>query len=701
MMSRVRLAALGGLLTLGLSGCWLDEDTDPPEVVATADTFTLAAGQTGDLLANDSFEGGAATVGSAGNVSFAITTGAPPAGMTIDAGVVNVADTTVPGTYGFSYTLCETGDAKNCSTAAVQVTVPQPEVVATDDSFNLGVGNSGDVLANDTVGGAPASATTVSASATALPTGVTLSASGVIAVEAGAVAGTYPIEYSICLLASASTCDSATVTVIVPEVGTLTGRAIDAATGLGVPDVVVSVGGVSTTTDASGNFTLTSAPPGDRLSVVFDSATYGQTVRVTALAASGNADVQARLVRVSATAQIDAATGGTVTVPGSTAQVVLPANGLQNADGSPASGSVTVKLTVIDPASDSSVMPGDFTTLASGTPTLIESFGALNVELTDAAGAPLNLAAGQSATLRIAVASRNASRPATIPLYYFDNATGRWVEEGTATLVGSGASAYYEGTVTHFTTWNADQVYNTVRISGCVADAAGVPVAGAYVAADGVDYTGTSSAYTDANGNFVLPMRLGSVAIATGVSNGLLTNTLRVGPYSVDTTLTACLALGQTGAGITMKLTWGALPSDLDSHLFAPNGSHVYYSSKGSLISAPFANLDVDDTSSYGPEVVTVTRLMVGTYKYSVYNYSGFSRGPLASSGARVELNMPGRTPELFAPPASGESISTDWWNLFEFDVDASCNVTVRRVGSYSVAAPTVTAGEPVYCTAP
>jgi hypothetical protein len=160
------------------------------------------------------------------------------------------------------------------------------------------------------------------------------------------------------------------------------------------------------------------------------------------------------------------------------------------------------------------------------------------------------------------------------------------------------------------------------------------------------------------------------------------------------------LALSQAGAGITMKLTWGQLPDDLDSHLFAPDGSHVDFSSKGNLVAAPFANLDVDDTSSYGPEVVTVTRLMVGTYKYSVNNYSGYGAGPITASAARVELNIPGRKPELFVPPP-GETASTDWWNLFEFDVDASCNVTVRRIGIFSSTEPTAGSTTPVYCTAP
>lgn len=701
---RVLPSTLCALLVWGLAACGGGGGSDsstPPAVVAGADTLTIATGQSGNLLANDTIGGAAATAGTAGNVAFSITTGTPPAGVTVTEGTVTVATSTVPGAFTLTYRICQAGGTSNCATATAQIAVPAPPIVAVADSFNLAAGGSGDVLANDTLGGVAAAAGTVVVSATTtLPTGITLSAGGVVSVGSAAVVGAYPIGYQICQTTAPANCATATATVTVPAPTLVTGRAVDSATGAGVAGVTVTAGAASATTDANGNFSLANAPVGDRVTVLFRSATHAESARIAAVAATGGTDVQARLVRIGATVLVDVAAGGTATVPGSTARVVLPAAAVQRADGSVPTGNMSVALTPINPATDSAVMPGDFTTMAAGVAAPIESFGALNVQLSDSAGAPLNLRGGQSATVRIPMASRNGTVPATIPLFYFDNATGRWVQEGTATLVGTGAAAYYEGTVTHFSTWNADQIYNTVRVLGCVATDTGVRVVGAQVVSDGVDYTGTSSTVTDANGNFSIAIRKDSIATLAGVSGGKLTNTLRVGAYAADTTLPDCLALGQAGAGITMKLTWGALPRDLDSHLFTPSGTHVYYSSKGSLLAAPFANLDVDDTSSYGPEVVTLTRLMVGTYKYSIFNYSGYSSGSITAAGARVELNIPGRTLELFAPLA-GETSTTNWWNLFEFDVDAACGVTVRRVGSFASTTPTTTSSTPVYCTAP
>ena len=81
-------------------------------------------------------------------------------------------------------------------------------------------------------------------------------------------------------------------------------------------------------------------------------------------------------------------------------------------------------------------------------------------------------------------------------------------------------------------------------------------------------------------------------------------------------------------------LTWGATPRDLDSHLtyYDSTGAkkmHVYFSNRtGSINGVIVAKLDVDDTTGYGPETVTMTldasNLANGEYfRYSVHNFSG------------------------------------------------------------------------------
>jgi uncharacterized protein YfaP (DUF2135 family) len=706
-LTHFRLAAWAALATVcaALTACGGSDSPTPTVVTATADTLTLDIGQTGQLLANDRLGSAAAVAGTSGNVVFTLTSGSLPAGYTVTDGSVTIGAAAVPGVTVLNYRICESASTSNCATTTAQVTVPTPPIVATADTFNLASGSSGDVLANDTLGGTPATAARVIVNATGtLPTGVTLSAAGLVSVGTTAVAGTYAVGYRICQTVAPTNCANATATVTVLALGAISGRAVDSATAVGIASVRVSAAGLTTTTDATGAFTLTGVPSGTRVPVVFTTDTHAETARLATVSAAATSDVQVRLVRVQATVDVPVAAGGTATVAGTPAQVVLPASAVERADGSVPSGNLKVRLTPINPASDSSVMPGDFTTLVSGSASPIESFGAMNVVLTDATGAALKLRSGVSATVRIPVATRNSTPPASIPLFHFDTATARWVQEGTATLGGTAPNQYYEGTVTHFSTWNADQVYNTVKVTGCVADALGVRVAGALVQSDGISYSGIASTTSNSAGTFSIAIRKDSVATIVGLSGGLLSNTLRVGPYSVDTDITGsgCLGLGAAGAGVTMKLTWGLNPSDLDSHLWTPNGTHVYFSNQGSLLSAPFANLDVDDTSSFGPEVVTLTKLMVGTYKYAIYNYSGQSSGLFSAATARVELSVPGRAVELFTPPTTGETTSTNWWLLFEFDVDASCNITLRRTGSFTATSPVPTIAPTVtYCTRP
>lgn len=689
----------GAALVVACGGGSSGSSSDGAQLIATVDSLSVGAGESAQLLANDTLGNGAVTAGASGNVSFALVAGRLPDGVTVADGVVTVADSVAPTTVTLTYQICQTGRPDNCAFANATLRVTMPQLHATADSFNLAPGSSADLLANDTLGGRPADASTVTASpTTVLPAGVTLDAAGMLAVDNSARAGTYSLGYRICQVGVAGNCAQASAQLTVPGPDSVYGRVIDASTSTGVAGVRVSVGGLSAVTDANGDYEIPSVPLAARATVVLSSTTHAGSARIAEVR-TGASEVPARLLRDAVAVDLPVATGGTVSVPGSGTRVTLPPNAVQRGDGSLPSGNYRVRVTPIDPSVDSSVMPGDYTTLVSGVPTPIESLGAASVEMVDDVGNVLVLRSGISATVRIPVASRSPSSPATMPLYFFDNTIGRWVQEGSATLGGVSPTRYYEGTVSHFTVWSASRTLDSVQVTGCVVDASGVRVPGALVQSDGIDYSGITRTVTDNTGAFTLPIRRDASAIVVASAGGLPTNSVRVGPLSGDTALQSCLMQGDAGAGLTMKLTWGALPSDLDSHLFAPDGSHVYYVTKGSLTAAPYASLDVDDVSSFGPEVVTVTRLMVGTYKYAVHNYSGQRAGLFSASGARVEVNIPGRPVELYTVPGSGETLDTDWWLLFEFDVDANCNVTVRRVGSYATTTPAAGSGAPTYCS--
>jgi len=251
-----------------------------------------------------------------------------------------------------------------------------------------------------------------------------------------------------------------------------------------------------------------------------------------------------------------------LTVPGSTAQVALAANSLVRTDGSAPAGPAKVEMTIIDASEVTGIMPGNFETGTAAAPQAIESNGALQVEFTDADGSKLQLATGQTATLRIPAVSRGGSAlPTTIPLFYLDETTGLWVQEGNAMLQGTAPSQYYEGTVTHFTTWNGDRVLDTVYVNGCVQESTGSRVgAGVMVFGEGVDYIGRTGAFTDATGAFRIPVRKSSVTKLIGQS----VSPLRYGPAvdvtvgTTEVTMTSCLALASDGS--SPPLTFPATP---------------------------------------------------------------------------------------------------------------------------------------------
>lgn len=87
--------------------------------------------------------------------------------------------------------------------------------------------------------------------------------------------------------------------------------------------------------------------------------------------------------------------------------------------------------------------------------------------------------------------------------------------------------------------------------------------------------------------------------------------------------------------GMRIVLNWGVEPADLDSHLVFPN-NHVYFSA----MTGTDALLDVDDTTSFGPETITIDRKHDSErYVYAVHNFSDGSEPDstrLSASGAKV-----------------------------------------------------------------
>lgn len=144
--------------------------------------------------------------------------------------------------------------------------------------------------------------------------------------------------------------------------------------------------------------------------------------------------------------------------------------------------------------------------------------------------------------------------------------------------------------------------------------------------------------------------------------------------------LTLNISLSPTLAAGNMRfvLNWGQFPEDLDSHLNTPviNGQsyHIYYSDQGSATEAPFAQLDHDITTGYGPETMTIYQMFNGTYQYYIYNYSGSPN--ITNSNAVVQIYD--QTGLLYTVQVPTTGIGYYWYVC---DVNGSNGqVTIRNV---------------------
>lgn len=227
----------------------------------------------------------------------------------------------------------------------------------------------------------------------------------------------------------------------------------------------------------------------------------------------------------------------------------------------------------------------------------------------------------------------------------------------------------------------------TGSISGTILDATtGTPVAGATLRfREGINVLAgvpDAETSTDAVGFYVLTDALTAGNYTMEISLSDYTTTY------VPVIILGGILVGEQNSAISVApaagetrivLTWGQFPSDLDSHLTGPVSDnsatrfHVYYADPiQPLVVDPDVGLDVDDITSFGPETITISNQFMGTYRYSVHDFTnGTALGTpnsmgLATSGARVEVIRDGQPTMVFNVP----NLAGTLWTVFEMNGD-------------------------------
>lgn len=136
---------------------------------------------------------------------------------------------------------------------------------------------------------------------------------------------------------------------------------------------------------------------------------------------------------------------------------------------------------------------------------------------------------------------------------------------------------------------------------------------------------------------------------------------------------------------IRIVLEWGENPSDLDSHLLGMTSSgeqkfDIYYSDKtysenGIIV----VDLDLDDTSSYGPETTTIHKTTQDKYVFYVHRYAG--SGTLSSSNAVVKVYVGNGLSAKYVYNVPNDQYG-DYWSVFSYDTIKKKFSSINMIGN-------------------
>ena len=273
-------------------------------------------------------------------------------------------------------------------------------------------------------------------------------------------------------------------------------------TGEPVVDALVEVGEVSVRTDAAGRFELTGLAQDQDLELLVRSPRHSTGHMPLRLADRQQLHVTLRVLD-SMEHQVDAAVGGRVERDDGVV-IDLP-GGFLDASGQPVTGQVTVRSAAIRTLLAMRAAPGGMMARTDEGDVALESFGMVEVELTSG-GEPVELAGPARLEVPLPAASRFVEGE-SIPFWSFDEELGRWVRDGEGEVFGGTVVAEVE----HFTWWNPDVKIRTACVRGRLVTVDEVPVTGG-VYGEGIDYMGSSYAWSGSDGSFEIPLQVSSRA---------------------------------------------------------------------------------------------------------------------------------------------------------------------------------------------
>lgn len=249
--------------------------------------------------------------------------------------------------------------------------------------------------------------------------------------------------------------------------------------GAPIVGAVVKTSAFTATTDDNGLFFFTNInTPVRATSFIVSKDGYFNGSRTLYVKQNNNHTVHIVLLKKEAPQVFNSVNGGTVNFPNGLS-ISFTANSVVNkATNTPYTGQVYVYAKPIDPSTEMgrNAMPGDLRGIGTGgIERMLRSYGMMVAELYDINGNALQLKSTTPATITLTIPQAlNNHTPANIPLWYYDEAQGMWMQQGSATLTGN----KYVGTVTHFSFWNCDTPEAAIYLEMTLQDQNGNPLPG-------------------------------------------------------------------------------------------------------------------------------------------------------------------------------------------------------------------------------
>ena len=311
-----------------------------------------------------------------------------------------------------------------------------------------------------------------------------------------------------------------------------------------VSGATVQIGNSTIDTDMNGVFIIRDAQVYEKFAFIkVEKAGFLHGSR-SVVPTAGINQVQIMLLPQTVTQTVSSGTARTVSL--SNGAAVDLSGAYSNADGSDYTGDVQVTLHLLNPTDDNmqQQMPGML--LAENLQNearMLETLGMVAVELRSETGEKLNLSEGTTATITVPLDPETlVGAPNEIPLWYFDEEKGYWIEEGSATLQGTN----YVGTVSHFSFWNCDIPAEYVNICMNITDSNNTPLSNIKVDIES-EFNGTRYGITNDSGEVcgIIPANqtLNLQYFLHNICNNIeIPNSSEtVGPFSEDTTLNIVL----------------------------------------------------------------------------------------------------------------------------------------------------------------